>query len=172
MGRILKPHHALTYILFVLDEGELWSCEYFLPAGSRCPAGTTVLDAISWFGRLLLPTDWLAAWLPHVASISCLISIGNWYLFCATLVYYRWNIDKFLLTGEDCWWLFPYNWASLSVFFYRNLTTYSAHCTILLSWMRSCCLLKGLGKYSIWNIKDALVFMRQSERAMYSKVGG
>ena len=127
---------------------------------------------ISWFVRLLLTTDWLAGWLPHLASISCLISIGNWYLFCATLVYYRWNIDKFLLTGEDCLSLFPYNWASLSVFFYRNLTTYSAHCTILLSWMRSCCLLKGLAKYSIWNIKDALVFMRQSERAMYSKVGG
>ena len=57
-------------------------------------------------------------WLPHVASISCFISTGNWYLFCASLVYYRWNIDKFLLTGEDCLSLFPHNWASLSVFFF------------------------------------------------------
>ena len=37
--------------------------------------------------------------------------------------------------------------------------------------MRSCCLLKGLAKYSIWNIKDALVFMRQNEKTMHSKVG-
>ena len=50
MGRILKPHHALTYILFVFDEGERWLCEYFFPAGSHCPAGI-VLGAI-WFHGL------------------------------------------------------------------------------------------------------------------------
>ena len=141
---------------------------------------------ISWFVRLLLPTDWLAGWLLHVASISCLISIGNWYLFCATLVYYRWNIDKFLLTcvQERIAYRFflttelrcPYFFIGTVSFqdnqISRSLTTYSAHYTILLSWMRSCCLLKGLAKYSIWNIKDALVFMRQNEKAMHSKVGG
>jgi len=50
VGRILNPHHALTYLLFVFDEGERWLCEYFFPAGSHCPAGI-VLDAI-WFHGL------------------------------------------------------------------------------------------------------------------------
>ena len=76
---------ALIAFPIAFNEGEHLLFKYFCPPG-------ILLDAI-WFHGLDAPVLDLLALMCSLDLIF--FSTGNWYLFCASLVYCRWNIGKF-----------------------------------------------------------------------------
>ena len=85
--------NALIAFPVAFNEGERLLFKSF------CSPGVP-LDAIWFYGLDAPALDLLAL----MCSLDLMFfSTGNWYLFCALLVYYRWNIAKFFLTERSKW---------------------------------------------------------------------